>query len=261
MIAYLGMYDRPETAEANDRLWSAIRNALAGSFDGLPETPDRNKDAWSAWTAKDLVLGQTCGCPLRTRLYGEVQLVGTPDYGHEGCAPGHYYSVFVTRKEGGIGTLAQADGKTFAYNDSLSQSGWAGPLIHMQDAGLLPGSLLETGSHRESAQAVAEGRADFAALDILSWQMIQKYDDFAADLQVVDRTGATPGLPFITALGNDPQVLFKALEQAIATLDAEAAETLHLKGIVQIPMADYLAVPTPPGPVLTEQKIRARAKA
>lgn len=260
MIAYLGMYDRPETAEANDRLWEAIRGALEGTFDDLPETLDRTRDAWSAWTAKDLVLGQTCGCPLRTRLYGEVQLVGTPDYGHDGCPPGYYYSVFVARKGTGRG-LHQLDGKAFAYNDSLSQSGWAGPIIHMQDAGLLPGSLVETGSHQASAKAVAEGRADLACLDILSWNMIQAYDDFAADLEVIDRTANTPGLPFITALGNDPAPLFTAIAQAISSLDAQTAETLHLKGLVALPMSDYLAVPTPPGPVLTGQKIRARANA
>ncbi len=260
MIAYLGMYDRPETAEANDRLWKAIRTALEGAFKDLPQALDRTKDAWDAWTAKDLVLGQTCGCPLRTRLYGEVQLVGTPDYGHEGCPPGYYHSVFVARKGSGSG-LQGFDGKAFAYNDSLSQSGWAGPLIHMQDAGLLPGSLIETGSHQASAEAVADGRADFASIDVLSWNMIQKYDAFAADLEVVDRTGNTPGLPFITALGNDPAPLFKALEQAILSLDAQTAKTLHLKGLVAIPMADYLAVPTPPGPVLTGQKIRARENA
>ncbi|WP_192966222.1 phosphate/phosphite/phosphonate ABC transporter substrate-binding protein [Phycobacter azelaicus] len=260
MIAYLGMYDRPETAAANDQFWAAIRTGLMGTYDDLPEALDRKTDAWSAWGAKDLVLGQTCGCPLRTRLYGEVQLVGTPDYGHQGCPPGHYYSVFVARKGSDVG-LHGFDGKAFAYNDSLSQSGWAGPLIHMQDAGLLPGRLVESGSHRESAQAVAEGSADFASIDILSWEMIQKYDAFAADLDVIDRTASTPGLPFITALGNDPAPLFAAIETAIATLDADAAETLHLKGLVAIPMSDYLAVSTPPGPILTEQRIRGRANA
>jgi len=260
VIAFLGMYDRPETAEANDRLWAAIREALDGEWD-VPETLDRKSDPWSAWTAKNLLLAQTCGCPLRTRLYGEVQLIGTADYGHAGCAPGHYYSVFVARKDADLSRLSQLDGKVFAYNDGLSQSGWAGPLIHMQDEGMLPGELLETGGHRESALAVAEGRADFAALDILSWELMQQYDDFAADLQAFERTAETPGLPFITAIGNAPDVLFKAIETAISNLDEDTLATLHLKGIVQIPMSDYLAVPTPPGPVLTGQKIRARAKA
>lgn len=260
MIANLGMYDRPETAAANDRLWSAVRSALEGKFGDLPENLTRAEDLWPIWISGDLILAQTCGCPLRTRLYGEVQLVGTPDYGHKDCPAGHYYSVFVARKDSGATALSAFDGRAFAYNDSLSQSGWAGPLIHMQDAGMLPGSLVATGSHQGSAQAVAEGRADFAALDILSWQMMQEYDDFAADLMVVDRTPATPGLPYITALGHDPAVLFNAIADAISVLDEQTLKTLHLKGLVEISMADYLAVPTPPGPVLTEQKIRARAK-
>ncbi|WP_281953820.1 phosphate/phosphite/phosphonate ABC transporter substrate-binding protein [Pseudophaeobacter arcticus] len=254
MIACLGMYDRPETAAANDLLWSAIRNSLETG----PESLSREIDPWLAWTSPELLLAQTCGCPFRTRLYGEVQLVGTPDYGLPDCPPGFYRSVFVAKKSQTTPQLEHFDRGRFAYNDALSQSGWAAPLIHMQDHNILPGALVETGSHRDSAQAVAEGRADFAALDLLSWDMIQDYDDFADDLSVVDLTVPTPGLPLITALDQDPVALFLAVKSAIESLDDATRATLRLKGFLHIPTSEYLAVPTPPGPVLTDLKIKAR---
>lgn len=254
MIAYLGMYDRPETAAANDLLWSAIRSNLETG----PETLTREIDPWQAWSSPGLLLGQTCGCPFRTRLYGEVQLVGTPDYGLPDCPPGYYRSVFVAKKSGTPPRLEQFDRARFAYNDALSQSGWAAPLIHLQDRNILPGALIETGSHRGSAQAVAEGRADLAALDLLSWDMIQAYDDFADELTVVDLTVPTPGLPLITALDQDPTALFVAVKSAIDSLDEATRSTLRLKGFLHIPTREYLDVPTPPGPVLTELKIKAR---
>lgn len=148
------------------------------------------------------------------------------------------------------------DGAVFAYNDGLSQSGWAAPLIHLHDRSLLPGSLLETGSHQLSAKAVAEGRADFAALDALSWEMLCKYDSFAAGLCEIERTVPTPALPYITARGSDPEPLFAAIGAAIGSLGAEDRETLHLQGLAALTPSDYLAVPTPPGPVLTEMRIR-----
>lgn len=255
MIAYLGMYDRPETAAANDRLWDGIRSALGRGPDAL----HRNIDPWVAWQSPELLLAQTCGCPFRTRLYGEVELVGTPDYDLPGCPPGHYRSVFVARKSDRTKPLADFDRTRFAYNDGLSQSGWAAPLIHMQDRDILPGELIETGGHRNSAMAVAQGRADFAALDLLSWQLMQDYDDFAADLVEIEHTEPTPGLPFITSLKTDPAEVFVALKRAIETLDETSRKTLHLKGLIHIPISDYLAVPTPPGPVLTQMKIKARS--
>ncbi|MCD9146566.1 phosphate/phosphite/phosphonate ABC transporter substrate-binding protein [Pseudophaeobacter flagellatus] len=259
MIAYLGMYDRPETAEANDLFWAAIRNNLDLGPEKPPEALNRDIDPWEAWNAPDLLLAQTCGCPFRTRLYGEVDLVGTPDYGLPDCPPGYYRSVFVAKTATPLPRLKDFDRARFAYNDGLSQSGWAAPLIHMQDLGILPGELVETGGHRASALAVAEGRADFAALDILSWELIQKYDAFADQLCVFERTAPTPGLPFITALSQDPVQIYQAIADAIEDLDPSTRAALHLTGILQIPMSEYLSVPTPPGPVLTGLKIAARS--
>lgn len=254
MIAFLGMYDRPEIAAANDRLWQAVQQALGRGPDGL----HRDIDPWVAWQSPELLLAQTCGCPFRTRLYGEVQLVGTPDYGLPDCPAGYYRSVFVARKSDAGKTLRAFDRSRFAYNDPLSQSGWAAPLIHMQDRDILPGALIESGGHQNSARMVAEGDADFAALDLLSWMLIQEHDSFAADLCEIELTAPTPGLPFITALGVDPAELYLALESAIKNLDEQSLKSLHLKGLIHIPSSAYLEVPTPPGPVLTEMKIKAR---
>ncbi|KIC21702.1 phosphate/phosphite/phosphonate ABC transporter substrate-binding protein [Leisingera sp. ANG-Vp] len=253
MIAHLGMYDRPETAAANDRFWASVREHLGGG----PEALTRDADFWEVWKSPDLVLSQTCGCPYRTRLYGEVELVGTPDYGLPGCPPGYYNSVFIARSEDAGKPLSSFAGRRLAYNEALSQSGWAAPMVHLHDRNILPGALVETGGHKLSAEAVAEGRADFAALDALTWELIKEYDEFASGLAEIERTEPTPTLPYITSLGTDVQALFTAIESAIRGLDEETRSLLHLKGLVQIPPADYLAVPTPPGPVLTEQRIRA----
>ncbi|AZV78789.1 hypothetical protein EBB79_13525 [Parasedimentitalea marina] len=246
MIAHLGMYDRPETAAANDAFWSAIQAQLGNGPDSLT----RGVDFWEIWRSPDLLLSQTCGMPYRTRLYSEVQLVGSPDYGLPGCPPGYYNSVIVAHKTRQGAALAEFDGQRFAYNEALSQSGWSAPITHLRARHLMPGDLLESGSHQDSALAVAEGRADFASLDSLTWELIQKYDGFATDLVVIDRTDPTPVLPYITAMGRDAKPLFMAIKTAISDLSQDHRDTLHLKGLLAIPAADYLAVPTPLGPAL-----------
>jgi ABC-type phosphate/phosphonate transport system substrate-binding protein len=244
VIAFLGMYDPPALRASNDRYWQAIRARLGWG----PEALTRGDDPWAFWRAPDLVLAQTCGMPFRTALHGQVALVGTPDYGLPGCPPGHYRSVFVTRTAARDRTLADLATGVFAYNEALSQSGWAAPMHHLAERGLRPARLVRTGSHAASARAVASGRADLAALDALSWALLQDHDPVAANLVEIDRTEPTPGLPYITARGRDAAAIAAAITAALGDLDAPDRAALHLNGLVAIPAEAYLAIPTPPGP-------------
>jgi ABC-type phosphate/phosphonate transport system substrate-binding protein len=246
MIAALPMYDRPETAAANDRLWSLIRDHLRADGHPAPERLHRGGDPWALWQAPDLVLAQTCGLPYRARLHGNVCLVATPDYGVEGCPPGHYRSVLVVRAEDTRDRFEQFDGASLAFNDPMSQSGWAAPLAHAAARGLCLRPVLATGGHRASARAVAEGRAEIAAIDAVSWAMIARWDGLAARLRVLERTSPTPGLPLIAAPGADRTALLAALHAAAAALDAADRESLQLRGMTRIAADAYLAVPLPP---------------
>lgn len=249
MIASLGMYDFGPAQGANDRLWALIRTGLLGRGIAAPEVLTRGEHAyWDAWTAPDLVLSQTCGYPFRARLHHRVTYVGTPDYGVEGCPPGYYRSVFVARADDPRRDLAAFDGARLAYNEPMSQSGWAAPQTHAAKLGisLLPG--VQTGGHRLSARAVIEGRADLAALDAVTHALLCALDADIAALRVVGRTDPTPGLPFITARGQDPAPIHDAVSEAVAALSPDDRAVLRLKGFLRLPVQDYLDVPDPPSP-------------
>ncbi|WP_299829959.1 phosphate/phosphite/phosphonate ABC transporter substrate-binding protein [uncultured Roseobacter sp.] len=245
MTASLPMYDVASTRAANDRLWTDIR----ARYGAGPLTLDRTTDPHKTWEDPDLVLSQTCGLPYRSELHGRVQLVGTPDYGVRGCPPGYYNSVIVVRKEDPRNDLAEFDGARLARNDVRSQSGWAAVEGHLAENDLgfsFSGNALDTGGHARSAEAVAEGQADLASLDAVSWALIKRETSLAAQLRVLLCTRPTPGLPFITARGRDPGLLFTAVHSAISALSAHDRARLLLKGIVAIPATDYLAEPLPP---------------
>src|SRR5437868_1066851 len=126
MIASLGMYDFPEAQGSNDRLWALIRDGMRAAGLAAPQDLTRGAGAyWQAWQWPDLTLSQTCGFPFRARLQGKVTLIGTPDYGVAGCPPGYYNSVYVARVGDPRDDLAAFDGAALAFNDDLSQSGWA----------------------------------------------------------------------------------------------------------------------------------------
>ncbi|WP_348774582.1 phosphate/phosphite/phosphonate ABC transporter substrate-binding protein [Ruegeria atlantica] len=236
----LGMYDMPALQPANDRFWSLIRVHLGFG----PTHLTRGADVWDVWHSRDLVFSQTCGMPYRTRLNGKVQLVGTPDYGLAGCPPGYYRSVIVARKDDTRDLDQLADG-TFAYNEALSQSGWAAPMVHLSRHSRLPSSRLESGGHALSAAAVKEGRADYAALDALTWELLKEHSNLGAELREVAATEPSPALPYITANGQDAPQIAKSVRAAINDLSAADQKMLHLRGLIDIPAERYLAVPDP----------------
>jgi ABC-type phosphate/phosphonate transport system substrate-binding protein len=242
MIATLPMYDRPELTEAHDALWTEVRRYLGQGPDHLT----RGGDLWDLWQSPDLLLAQTCGLPFRAVLHGTVTLVGTPDYGLPGCAPGYYNSVFVAHQDSAIYALKDVASQRIAVNEPLSQSGWSAPYEEAKAHGITLGEVHLSGAHRASALAVAEGHAAVAAIDAHPGSLLHRYESWAQNLREVARTQPTPALPFIT---NQPQLagqIFDALDQAIKALSTENRALLGLRGIVSIPASDYLALPLPP---------------
>lgn len=235
MIASLPMYDRVELREATDVLWVAIRDAIRSRGIDAPEALDRAREAASVWTDPALVLSQTCGMPWRLGLRKKAQLVGTPDYGVTGCPPGYYCSVIVVRADDPRSSDAAFRDGICAYNARDSQSGfavWEGAPFR---------EWLCTGAHVDSIKAVANGSADIAAIDAVTWRLTKRHDPEAKALRVLRETKPTPGLPFITSLNQDAALLAEAVSDAVENLAEPVRDALTLRGFVQIPAAAYEA--------------------
>ncbi|WP_299292400.1 PhnD/SsuA/transferrin family substrate-binding protein [uncultured Tateyamaria sp.] len=245
MIASLGMYDMPHARDAYDRFWDGIRDALGYG----PEKLDRTHDSWGIWQSPDLLLAQTCGLPFRARLYGQVTLVGTPDYGLRDCPSGYYYSYIIRRRGDDRDLRSLARSGILAYNDGLSQSGWAAPVAAAGALNLTVPATLETGAHVASIHAVLERRADFAGIDAITYLMWQHANpETARGIETFIRTDPTPGLPLITAKGRDPAPIAHAVRNAIAQMSASDRDILHLKGLARIDADTYRALPIPAMP-------------
>jgi ABC-type phosphate/phosphonate transport system substrate-binding protein len=247
MIAALPMYDRPENAAAHDTFWALTRDALRAEGVAAPDTLTRDMDIWQGWQHPQLVLGQICGLPLRARLHDRLTLIATADYGLEDTPPGHYRSLFVVRAGDSTDLPAYAD-RVFAYNEALSHSGWAAPQLAAAKLGFRFRRTRGTGAHRQSAIEIAEGRADIAAIDAISWRAMLRHDPAARALRVIGRTGAAPGQAFVAAKGTDPAPHRRALRTAIAALPPADRAALGVTGVIRIPLSAYIGVPTPPGP-------------
>lgn len=245
MLASLPMYDWPQLRGSHDALWSAIHAALGGRGIESPEMLTDARPGVAFWTHPQLVFSQTCGLPFRTHLHNRVQLVGTPDFGVETCAPGFYCSYLVTRRDDGRNDLADYRTAVFAFNDPDSQSGYAAARRHAMARGFWFGETHRTGGHVKSAKAVARGNADIAAIDAVSWRMIERFESCASELRILEATEPTPGLPYITSADLDREAVFEAVREAIDRLEPAVLADLTLQGIVRIPAEEYLKVPTP----------------
>ncbi|MDB4053224.1 PhnD/SsuA/transferrin family substrate-binding protein [Octadecabacter sp.] len=245
MIANLIMYRRPELNEAHAQLWRFIHARLSDLGIASPEILSQDAEEFFVWKHPDLVLSQTCGMPYRMWLHDKVQLVGTPDYGLPDCPAGYYRSAIVVRADDPRTQVSAFKDATFAYNQTFSQSGYAAPFWYVKPHGFWFENRLQTAQHLASARAVATGHADIASLDVVTWRNIEKYEPFATDLRVLEWTKPTPGLPLITALGQNAELIFQAVLGAIGDMDQYARELLGIQSIVKIPKDAYLSVRNP----------------
>ena len=246
MIASLPMYDFPEAADANDRLWNSIRAELAREGIEAPAKLEREAGRHEVWRNEKLLLSQTCGLPFRKELHNSLTLVGTPDCGLEACEPGYYRSVFVASNACAKSCFKDFDDARLAFNGEDSQSGWAAPMQEAEANAIAFSGLLETGSHEASAYAVFRGNAEIAAIDASSWKLFLTLKPWVKDLKTVGFSRPTPGLPFVTSFPDIADALFHAVRAAVNSINDLDKKVIPYRGLVRIAKSEYLKIPPPP---------------
>jgi phosphonate transport system substrate-binding protein len=73
-----------------------------------------------------------------------------------------YAAMVVVARDSEYQTLADLNGKKWAYPDATSTSGYLYPQYMFQEEGLVPGEIVEAGSHDAAVRAVYNGEVDFA---------------------------------------------------------------------------------------------------
>ncbi|WP_439122580.1 phosphate/phosphite/phosphonate ABC transporter substrate-binding protein [Marivita sp.] len=242
-VASLPMYWRAETAEMWQEFWSVVQDCATAQGSPLPDLtpPDGLPANWvDHWLDPTLILSMTCGLPFRTTLRDKVQYVGTLDFGLT-TEPGYYCSQIIT------GPDLSGPPRTLAYNSPDSQSGWAAAQDALDISTFT--EVIQTGGHVASLAAVADGRADIACLDAVTWRILQSVDPNAAKVAASGTTRPTPGLPLITAFGTDPAPLRAVL--ATATKAFSPTDPDLIGGAITFCVLDpkrYYAEPIPAPP-------------
>ena len=136
-----------------------------------------------------------------------------------------YHSIIITKKDKGLSTVPQLQGKTFAFVDPSSASGHLFPKAGLKGEGIDTDKyfsrVIFSGSHDASIMAVANGKVDAAAVaDPIFSNAVTKGLVKAEDFQVVWRSQAIP---------ESPMAWRKSLDAA--TKQKVAAALAEIKGL------------------------------
>lgn len=203
--AALPMYDLPERRIEVDEELAAVLAALPDGCTVSPEHPATGAEVADLLADPALVLSQTCWGPISKGLTPPLTILAQPDYSPYPGGDGPLYrSAIITTGAGedvpppeSAGTSIPAKalaGRRLAYNEAASLSG---RICLERDTAMDFGAEIETGGHRASLAAVAEGRADVAALDCRTFALLRQFDPQAQSVHVIGWTAARPGLPYV----------------------------------------------------------------
>lgn len=246
-IAILPMYDFPWTAAANDALWVAISARLDEAGIEAPKVLTRGGDLDAHWRDPRLVFGQTCSYPYVTRLKDAAAPIAAPEYEFPGCEGTSHRSFIIRGATDPRRALAEFRGSIAGLNAHDSNTGMN--LFRSAIAPIAGGApffraVVVTGSHQGSMEAVAEGWADLASIDCVSFGLLARGRPELLDrVAVVAESAASPGLPFIASAGLGAPAIAAVREALFAALGdpnlAEVRVALGLKGARAASPADY----------------------
>lgn len=154
--------------------------------------------------------------------------------------------VIVSRADSKIKTTADAKGKTFAFVDPNSASGYLLPMIYFtQTLQVRPEAYFRAvrfgGSHEANIESVIEGEIDVVATDEREIEVALRDGEIksAKDLNVLWKSDPIPTAPLVYRK-ELPASLKAAIRDAVLSFkDTKALERIGLKGFVAATDRDY----------------------
>ena len=179
------------------------------------------------WSDPKLFVSQACGLDLFL-ANAAIEPIAAPVFDLD-CKAGMYFSYIVGDLSGSIA----------AVNSLSSRSGWSALLSEC-----IPEKAVVTGSHQASIKALKTGVADVAAIDAVTWSIIERDEPSKLEgLEIVGRSSEAPSPPYVVRQGVAYEMIFNALQAAFASPDSvKAKNALCVKSVTRVQRADYLPV-------------------
>ena len=164
----------------------------------------------------DVDMAFVCGGPyVEGRRRGVMELLAAPVV--HGAPV--YHSYIIVHRDSGIRTVEGLRGKSFAFTDPLSNSGYTVPAYLLAQMDETPGSFFGnitfTYAHDQSIEAVAEGIVDGAAVDSLIWEYLNlRNPELTSMTRIIYRSRAF-GIPPVVVRRDLPPHLKRELRNIL----------------------------------------------
>ena len=228
----LGMYQ----AEASTAIFTAIEGQLASVL--------YKNDFAQART----VVRHVCGITLATAPAGTWRYLATPVIGDPAVARGYYNSLIITPRDNGLTKTSDFDPALHqaVINEPGSFSGAITLAAHLAGRyGVTLTSPLQSGGHLESVTMVANGQAQLAAIDRMSFLLAQHdRPQDVANVRVIEETAAHPAPPLVADGGLEDDMV-AALRDALLACPSlpEWPEMTRILGVTGIIVLDEMLYP------------------
>ena len=243
-----GMYSfTPELQQA----WRSLFEIYLESRDNGDSPVSLNFEAdQQLLYAPGLVFGHTCGYPLMTRLKDDLGPFCVPIFKVPGSEGRFYSSRFIARADSAIESVEASRGGVAAINGYDSNSGMnvlRYAVSQLDHGDRFFSDIAISGGHLYSLQAVARGNADIAAIDCVSYQLIQdSHPELTKQVRTIGFSVKTCGLPFVMSHSDlettDCDAIVKKLNQALKSSPQHVRSRLHLTGFEPVDLDDYLEI-------------------
>ena len=158
-------------------------------------------------------MGFVCGYPyvlLKDRPHPTIELLVAPIPSaprYNGKAK--YYSDLIVQKDSPYRRLEDLRGKTFVYNEEMSNSGYNMARYRLGTQGKAKGffgTVMRSGAHEDSIHMVASGKADASYVDslVLDYERATGVSD-ASRVRVIESVGPAGIVPAVISLRVPPQ--------------------------------------------------------
>ena len=160
-----------------------------------------------------------------------------------------YNSLLITHKDSGITTIEEAKGRTFAFNDPESTSGFLVPTVFFLEREIEPQEYFSevyfAGSHEATALAVANGKVDLASNNNETLPRLIDIGKVAEDdVRIIWESPLIPTDP-VSVQASLPDSFKEAVQEAFLSYDdPEGLKELSIRGWIPATDADYDVIRT-----------------
>jgi ABC-type phosphate/phosphonate transport system substrate-binding protein len=244
-----GMYAFTEELQ---QAWQVLFNEFCLLFDGGDQVDEKLvfDGAESVLRDPGLFFGHTCGYPLMKHLQDTVTPFCVPVFNVTGVSGNLYSSRVIVASDADIGNLSDCRNRIAAINSSDSNSGmnvFRHAIAKQKSSTPFFAAVINSGGHLHSLTAVAEGRADVAAIDCVSFQLIEdRWPELTARVRSIGDSVKTCGLPLVLPNSNlastNTGEILAALNEALNHVDPWIKQRLRLSHFESAGLDDYQGI-------------------